>query len=178
MYVRLKYKAVNHFLLPESIRPGKYKKELWRKGILPMKFSDIVNIEELASICVSFSELVGVATAILDVDGTILVSSGWFDICTRFHRINPETSLRCLESDTVIANGLRLGQQYNLYKCRNGLVDVAVPIVINGEHVANVFAGQFFLTEPDIDFFIHQAEEFGFDKTEYLEALCKNSGFY
>jgi len=38
------------------------------------------------------------------------------------------------------------------------LVDVAVPIVIKGEHIANLFSGQFFLEEPDRGFFKKQAK--------------------
>jgi len=46
-----------------------------------------------------------------------------------------------------------------------------VPILVEGEHVANFFTGQFFLEAPDKEYFILQAEEFGFDKDAYLEAL-------
>ncbi|MGB0129510.1 MAG: PAS domain S-box protein, partial [Rhodocyclaceae bacterium] len=62
-------------------------------------------------------------------------------------------------------------QTYNVYQCKNGLVDVAVPIVVDGQHVANLFTGQFFFQKPERDFFIRQAEEFGFDQQEYLAAL-------
>ena len=41
--------------------------------------------------------------------------------------------------------------------CPNGLIDVAVPIMIEGEHVANLFAGQFLAQSPDIEFFRRQA---------------------
>ena len=43
----------------------------------------------------------------------------------------------------------------------------------NGRHVANAFVGQFFLDEPDLDFFRRQASEFGFDEKEYLDALTE-----
>jgi PAS domain S-box-containing protein len=64
-------------------------------------------------------------------------------------------------------------KKYHFYKCLNGLVVVAVPIVINGEHIANLFSGQFFFEEPDIPFFKKQAEKCGFDEKEYLAALRK-----
>jgi PAS domain S-box-containing protein len=65
------------------------------------------------------------------------------------------------------------GEKYHFYKCLNGLVDVAVPIVINKEHVANLFSGQFFFEEPDRAFFKKQAEKYGFDEKKYFEALEK-----
>lgn len=99
------------------------------------------------------------------------------DICARFHRVNPVTAQRCLKSDTVLAGQLSKGESYNIYKCENGLVDVALPIIIGGEHVANLFTGQFFLEEPDKAFFLHQVEMFGFDRESYLHALSKTPIF-
>jgi PAS domain S-box-containing protein len=136
-----------------------------------MKFSELVVIGELQALCESFTGLTGAVTAILDLEGNVLVATGWQDICTKFHRVQPSTARRCLESDTALAGQLSKGQAYNVYKCKNGLVDVAVPLVIRGVHVANFFTGQFFFSEPDKDFFVRQAEEFGFDKAAYLEAL-------
>lgn len=136
-----------------------------------MKFADLVDVDELKGLCESFTAITGAVTAILELDGTILIATGWQDICTRFHRVNDATANRCRESDTILARGLSTGESYNIYKCKNGLVDVAVPIIIRGEHVANFFTGQFFTEKPDRDYFIRQAEEFGFGENSYLEAL-------
>lgn len=137
-----------------------------------MKFSELVDISELQELCQSFTNSTGVSTAILDLDGTILSSTGWREICTRFHRVHPESARRCLESDTILAGRLREGSAYSLYRCKNGLYDAAVPIMINDMHVANFFTGQFFLDEPDPDYFRRQAAEFGFDTAAYLRALA------
>jgi PAS domain S-box-containing protein len=136
-----------------------------------MKFSELVDISELRELCESFSSITGVVTAILDLEGNILTTSGWQNICTRFHRVHPGTACRCRESDTVLAGRLAKGERYNIYKCQNGLIDIAVPIIIEGEHVANFFTGQFLFEPPDEEYFIRQAEEFGFDKESYIEAL-------
>ena len=138
-----------------------------------MKFSELVDISELHELCASFTSTTGAVTAILDLEGNILTSSGWQEICTRFHRVHPATACRCRESDTVLAGRLAKGERYNVYKCQNGLIDVVVPITIGGEHVANFFTGQFFFEPPDKEHFIRQAEEFGFDKDSYVAALSK-----
>ncbi len=135
------------------------------------KFSELVDIEELRGLCESFSAITGMATAILDLEGNILVATEWQDLCTRFHRINPLTAGRCHESDTVLAGKLDKGETYNVYKCKNGLVDVAVPIMIDGRHLANFFTGQFFFDKPDREFFLRQAKEAGFDREGYMNAL-------
>ncbi|MDD2899749.1 MAG: PocR ligand-binding domain-containing protein [Desulfuromonadaceae bacterium] len=136
-----------------------------------MKFSELVNIDELRELCESFTAITGAVTALLELDGSILIATGWQDICTHFHRVNDATACRCRESDTILAGGLTKGDPYNVYKCKNGLVDVAVPITIRGEHVANLFTGQFFTETPNMGYFIRQAEEFGFDTDSYLDAL-------
>jgi len=136
-----------------------------------LNLSELVDIGELRGLCESFTEITGAVTAVLDLDGNVLVATGWQDICTQFHRANPLTCARCLESDTIIAGRLSKGDPYNVYKCKNGLVDVAVPITIAGEHVANFFTGQFFFEPPDKTYFLRQAKKFGFDETSYIQAM-------
>lgn len=138
-----------------------------------MKFADLVDIATLRALCQSFTAVTGAVTAILDLDGTILVATGWQRICTQFHRVCPRSAARCRQSDTVLAGRLKRGETYNVYRCQNGLVDVAVPIHVGGEHVANFFTGQFFFEPPDIEYFRRQAQEFGFDEQTYLEALAE-----
>ncbi|WP_374480223.1 PAS domain S-box protein [Zoogloea sp.] len=136
-----------------------------------MKFSELVDVQQLKTLCESFTAVTGAVTAILELDGEVLVATGWQDVCTRFHRCNSGTARRCLESDTILASKLKEGEAYNVYNCKNGLVDVAVPITVDGEHVANLFTGQFFFSDPDLPYFIRQAQEFGFEEAAYLDAL-------
>lgn len=138
-----------------------------------MKFSDLVDIDALRELFENYSAINNTVIAILDLDGNILIATGWKDICTRFHRSHEGTAVRCRESDTILAGGLKDGESYHLYKCKNGLVDAAVPIVIHGEHLANFFTGQFLTEHPDREFFLRQADEFGFEKGSYLEALMQ-----
>lgn len=136
--------------------------------------SEIINhidFDKVNTILEGFNNATGFVTAILDLDGNILSKSGWRTLCTDYHRVNPATSKNCLISDTKLANHLKNGEEYNLYKCLNGLVDVAFPIIIQGEHIANLFSGQLFLEEPNIEFFRNQARKYGFVEDEYIEAL-------
>ena len=137
------------------------------------KLIDIIDVDVLQALLDSFTKATGTGTAILDMEGNVLVATGWQDICTQFHRVNPDTASRCLESDIHLASQLEAGQEYNVYRCRNGLVDVAVPIVVDASHVGNLFTGQFFFSPPDEEYFRKQAAEFGFDETAYLSALSR-----
>ncbi len=136
-----------------------------------MNLFNSINFERVNVLLEAFNKATGFVTAILDLEGNILSRSGWRRICTEFHRINPETSEKCKISDTILAGELAKGEKYHCYKCLNGLVDVAVPIKINGEHIGNLFTGQFLFEKPDREFFRKQAAENEFEESSYLEAL-------
>jgi PAS domain S-box-containing protein len=139
--------------------------------------TDLVDIDELRELFEAYSDTTGMVTALLDLEGKVLIATNWQDSCTKFHRQNDITSKRCLESDTALAGALEKGEQYVAYECKNGLVDVATPVVIEGEHLANFFTGQFFYESPDLDKFSEQAKAAGFDKEGYLNAI-KNVPIY
>jgi len=134
---------------------------------------DLIDFEKVDTLLEGFNKTTGFVTAILDLQGNVLSKSGWRQICTEFHRVHPETSKKCTISDTELAGKMAEGDKYHFYQCLNGLIDVAVPIIIKGEHIANLFTGQFFFEEPDSAFFKKQSEKYGFNKEIYLKALRK-----
>ncbi|MFH0958143.1 MAG: PAS domain S-box protein [Pseudomonadota bacterium] len=136
------------------------------------EFAKVVDIPQIQSLMDDFYKLTNIGIAILDLKGNILVANGWHDICTKFHRVHPETLKNCLESDVYLTENVREGE-YLLYKCKNNMWDVVTPIFMGGKHVGNIFYGQFLFEDeaPDIELFAAQAERYGFDKSEYLAAL-------
>lgn len=134
---------------------------------------DLIDFEKVDTLLEGFNKTTGFVTAILDLQGNVLSKSGWRQICTEFHRVHPETSKKCTISDTKLAGKMAEGEKYHFYQCLNGLIDVAVPIIIKGEHIANLFSGQFFFEEPDSAFFKKQSEKYGFNQEIYLKALGK-----
>ncbi len=137
-----------------------------------LELADIIDVPQLQAMMDKLYQLTGILSAILDLSGNILVAVGWQDICTKFHRCNPETLKNCLESDTVLSQGVKPGE-FKLYKCKNNLWDMVTPIEIYGTHMGNVFFGQFFFEDevPEKELFINQARQFGFDEADYLAAL-------
>jgi PAS domain S-box-containing protein len=133
---------------------------------------DIMDADAIGALMSNFHGLFPVAMAVADLKGKILVRVGWQEICTRFHRGHPDTCKSCLESDTTLSAGIPPGES-RLYKCRNGMWDVATPITVGGRHMGNVFIGQFFFEDETVDYdsFRAQARKFGFDEKEYLAAL-------
>jgi PAS domain S-box-containing protein len=143
----------------------------------PHLLADLVDLERLQRMCDSLSAASDMVLAVLDPGGAILVASGWQDICTKFHRLHEKTLEGCLESDLQINRRLAEGADaptHFAYRCANGLWDVAFPLIINGEHLANVFTGQFFYDdEIDAASFRERAQRLGFDEPAYLEALSR-----
>ncbi len=133
--------------------------------------SELVTLEGLSSMFTHFTESMGVAAAIIDLEGTILVSSKWQRVCTDFHRANKDSCEKCIESDTSLAISLKSGEPYAMYNCKNGMTDCASPIIIEGTHIANVFIGQFHLETPNKSFFEKQAMQLDFPVEDYLNAV-------
>jgi PAS domain S-box-containing protein len=134
---------------------------------------DLLDICKLQELLDSQDEEHSLPSAIIDTDGNILTSTAWLDICTKFHRVNPDTQKKCIESDTHIRAEINKEMQQFVYRCPMGLIDAATPIIIDGKHLGNVFTGQFFMEPPDEEYFINQARQYGFDESKYLEALRK-----
>jgi PAS domain S-box-containing protein len=137
-----------------------------------LELSDILDYRSIQLMMDDFYSLSGIGVAIADTQGKILVATGWQDICTQFHRVNPETQKYCRESDVTLTSDAAPGQ-VKLYKCKNNMWDVATPIYLGEKHMGNVFYGQFFFTDemPDYDLFRQQARRHGFDEQAYIAAL-------
>jgi PAS domain S-box-containing protein len=134
---------------------------------------ELLDVPRLQELLDSLDEILHIPSAIIDTEGNILSATGWQDICTKFHRINPETKIKCIESDTHITGELNKQIPHIIYRCPMGLVDAATPIIIDGKHYGNVFTGQLFIEAPDEAQFIRQAHRYGFDESEYLAAMRK-----
>ena len=114
-------------------------------GLEGYELASLIDLDRVQRLCDSLSEACDVPLAVLDLSGNVLIATGWQDICTRYHREHPDTLRGCLESDLRINRRLveGLGQsEHYAYRCGNGLWDVAFPLTVAGEHVANVYTGK------------------------------------
>ncbi|MCE5180660.1 MAG: PocR ligand-binding domain-containing protein [Betaproteobacteria bacterium] len=134
------------------------------------RIEDLIDIPQLQKLMDDLNRATGINHALIDVNSKVLTAVGWQKICTDFHRVHPATCARCLESDKYILSHLDDGP-YVGYRCPQGLTDYCTPVIIEGEHLANLFTGQMLHEPPDVEFFRKQAAEFGFDETSYLAAL-------
>ncbi len=137
-----------------------------------LELADVIDTRAIQNLMDDFFALTNVGLGIIDLEGKILASTGWQDICTKFHRLHPESRRHCLESDTLLSEGVERGS-FKLYKCKNNMWDIATPIIVGGKHIGNLFLGQFLFEDeiPDRELFRAQARQYGFDEEQYLVAL-------
>ncbi|MEZ4599249.1 MAG: PAS domain S-box protein [Syntrophotaleaceae bacterium] len=135
--------------------------------------SELVDLATIQNLADAVYQVTGMPIGIIDAtDGSILVATGWQDICTLFHRAHPSSLKNCRESDNYIKENLVYREPCS-YRCKNGLWDIGVPVIVANRHLATIFLGQFFYVGENADRgrFILQAQEHGYNLSEYLAAL-------
>ncbi|MDF2572459.1 MAG: diguanylate cyclase domain protein [Sporomusa sp.] len=135
-----------------------------------LKFTELVDIERLQRLMDALYKASGIPSGLLDLNGEILTATGWQPICSEFHRVDPQTRQNCIASDQHVTKHINDGPFIG-YHCKNGMIDYACPIIIEGQHLANLFLGQFFFEPPDETVFRQQAKKYGFDEDSYIKAL-------
>jgi PAS domain S-box-containing protein len=136
--------------------------------------ADVIDVQMIQSLMNDFYKLAHIPIGINDLKGNVLAGAGWQDICTKFHRVHPETSKYCVESDTNLSLIATPGE-LKMYKCKNNMWDIVTPIILDGQHVGYVFSGQFFFDDEPLDyeFFRSQTRKYDFNEEEYMAALNK-----
>ncbi len=139
-----------------------------------LELADIIDTQAIQSLMDDFYKLVHIPIGLNDLKGNVLVGVGWQDICTKFHRVHPETCKHCVESNIKLSAGVSPGE-FKLYKCKNNMWDIVTPIIVGDQHVGDIFAGQFFFEDEPLDceLFRSQARKYGFNEEEYIAALEK-----
>jgi len=134
-------------------------------------FSDLIDVPEFARLLESFFQATGIPNGVVDANGELLSMSGGANACKMFHRTQSEAAKHCRESNLALLHDLRDGCIASEL-CRNGLMDYATPVVIEGHQLATLFLGQILHVPPDMDFFRAQAARFGFDEKAYLDSIA------
>lgn len=133
---------------------------------------DLVPFENIKTLLEAHHRVIRVPIGLVSPESELLLNVGWQDICSRFHRVHPETAEACRESNTSIQARL-FNEGGAAVKCSNGLWDIAMPILVGNRHLATVFIGQFLYEDEtvEMDFFRAQASRYGYDEQGYLKAL-------
>lgn len=131
------------------------------------RFSDLADIPKLQELMGSLYWLTDIAIGIIDVDGNFLFCAGWRGACTSGH-------IKSCDCRDYISSNLD-PVSYTFKQCSTGMLHYACPIVVEGEHLASVYIGQFFTEAPDEPAIELEASLRGIDPVEYRKALRKIS---
>lgn len=121
-----------------------------------LTLTDLVPLPALQTIQNQFSELLGVSSFITDLDGQPLAPCSR---CSRFCQIihtRPEGMAACQASWRTIARLEEAGGAA-IHTCHAGIQYASAPVIVAGQRVGMVTAGQFLTQPPDPATFAAQA---------------------
>ncbi len=135
------------------------------------RVEDLIDIPLFQKLLDDLDKIFPFPSSIVDIEGNVLTATAWQKICTNFHRKHPLSLKECNKSDDYISIHLAEADPAITYKCPHGLIDSAIPLMVEGKHIATFFTGQFLFEAPDPEFFRKQAEKYGYDEKSYLKAV-------
>ncbi|WP_176968257.1 PocR ligand-binding domain-containing protein [Tindallia californiensis] len=137
------------------------------------KYEEFFQIQQIMT---DFQNTTGLTALLMDQDGEPMTEASHQKICREFHKKKPGSREHCRNSNRKMMTLAKESTEETLeyQKCANGLINVAVPIVVEDERIATLMMGEFFLKEmeePNRDFFKKQACRYEYDEDAYLESL-------
>jgi PAS domain S-box-containing protein len=141
------------------------------EGVENLEFKDLFDINEVQKIQDAFCDATGVASLILEPDGTpITKPSNFCFLCNDIVRKNERGSQNCTYSDVEL--GKKSGAGPSVQRClSSGLWDGGTSIQIGNKTIARWLVGQVRDESFDLDEMTKYADEIGTDKEAYRKAL-------
>lgn len=138
-----------------------------------IKLTDVIDVNELQLLQDTFSNATGMASISLDLRDDVTRPSNFNDFCMKYTRGCSEGLRRCKECDLRGGEEAKRTGRPSVYYCHAGLMDFAVPIMLNGEQIGSVIGGQVLPNPPDEEKFRQIAKELSIDPELYVEAVKK-----
>lgn len=134
--------------------------------------AELINLAQLRQLITLFTRATELAISVVDPRGNVVIATDYQPACRDYHRVGLPSSRNCLDCISGL-NTICTRQEdgWTMATCANGLVEVAIPLVLEGTHLATLLAGQFLPAPPNLEAFRRQAREFSFDEEKYLEAI-------
>jgi ligand-binding sensor protein len=106
------------------------------------KLQEIINLESLQKLQDHFAEATGFAAITVDYQGNPLLRYSSFSPFCEKMRKNPDFYKKCIRSDAYASlEAVRNGATC-IHRCHAGLIDFAIPIIVDGEYIASMMGGQ------------------------------------
>ena len=142
--------------------------------ISSFKIEDIIDISLLQKFQDSFAKSMNIASVTVDTDGNpVTKPSSYTSFCMNLTQSTDIGTRRCAESHKRGGiEAVKTGRPY-IYTCHAGLIDFAVPIIIEGKHIGTILGGQILTSNPEETIYKKISKELGVDEKEYLNAVNK-----
>lgn len=114
-----------------------------------INLEEIFDLEQWEELQDSLTAVTGLAIIMVDYKGEPKTKhSGCCDFCTQVRK-DPELNQYCQKCDARGGlEAVRTNQPY-IYKCYFSIIDIAIPIMVGGQYIGAIMAGQVRLKEDD-----------------------------
>ncbi len=136
-----------------------------------LTLSDLIDIQFLQEFQDIFANSMGLASLTIDSSGPVTKPSNFTRFCMKYARGTIEGASKCNACDIKWGRMVAETGEPTIYCCHNGLTDFAVPIMVEGNHLATILGGQVFtkeLTDEECQLLLAQV---GVDSPEALQYL-------
>ncbi|APM40736.1 PocR ligand-binding domain-containing protein [Clostridium kluyveri] len=140
--------------------------------ISSLKIENVIDINLLQKFQDNFAESLNIASVTVDMDGNPVTNpSSYTNFCLSLTQSTDMGTRRCAESHKKGGiEAARTGKPY-VYTCHAGLIDFAVPILIEDIQIGSILGGQILTSPPKESIYKNTAKEIGVDETRYLQAV-------
>ncbi len=138
-----------------------------------MNVFDIKTEEEWCGLLDGFHDQTGLAVSLTDPNGKILLTCGVRNPLCQAIRDKPETlTYVCSQTNMAMTAEVKATRHAVLESCEAGLVRVAIPVLKDGELVAQVTGCGIAASKDEIDVFM-LSRQLGLEETEINELVEK-----
>jgi Predicted sensor domain len=139
-----------------------------------LEIGDVIDLKILSKFLDYFSNAMGMSCGVVNKKGGLIDNGHNFEsFCMDLTRSTKAGCNRCDESCRLGGEtASRTGRAY-AYECHAGLIDIAVPVLVEGHQIGSVLSGQVLTALPDEAGFRQTAREIGVDEEAYIEAVKK-----
>jgi len=116
-----------------------------------INFKDIIELNIMVQFCRLFSSITGLIIDINDIEGNHPKKYYTLNEENIFCRIIQSSEIgksHCIESGKLRGMHAGISGRPDIHYCHAGLIDVYLPILIRGNHIATLCTGQFLVSKP------------------------------
>ena len=134
---------------------------------------DLIDVKFLQNLQDFFANTMEVASLTIDRRGPVTKPSNFTEFCAKQTRGSSIGVELCNDCDIKWGEIAAKKGEPVIYNCHAGLTDFAVPVTIEGRHIATILCGQVLTEPPNEVRFREIARNLGIDEDEYIEEVKK-----